>query len=207
MGKTGNFTGDDIVEMLVPLRATAERLSTRLFSFFAYANPEPEIVRHLADTFQQSHYNVGAVVREIFAMDAFYSPKAYRALIKSPAELAAQTLRATGSDARAYGAAVTASAAMGQMLFYPPNVAGWPAGTSWINSSTLLTRLNFVNGATQRMRSASPSATLDQLTSTLVDGNLSPTTRDGLQAFAAAHPTNAAGLLFMVLATPEFQLN
>src|SRR5713101_8475396 len=46
MGKTGNFTGDDIVEILVPLRATAERLSTRLFSFFAYQNPEPEIVHH-----------------------------------------------------------------------------------------------------------------------------------------------------------------
>jgi len=207
MGKTGNFTGDDIVEMLVPLRATAERLSTRLFSFFAYANPEPEIVRHLADTFQQSHYNVGAVVREIFAMDAFYSPKAYRALIKSPAELAAQTLRATGSDAKVYGAAVTASAAMGQLLFYPPNVAGWPAGTSWINSSTLLTRLNFVNGATQRMVSSATIPTLDQLTSTLVDANLSPTTKDGLQAFATAHPTNRAGQLFMVLATPEFQLS
>ena len=207
MGKTGNLTGDDIVEMLVPLRATAERLSTRLFNFFAYPNPEPEIVRHLADTFQQSHYNVGAVVREIFAMDAFYSPKAYRALIKSPVELAAQTLRATGSDARAYGAAATASAAMGQVLFYPPNVAGWPAGTSWINSSTLLTRLNFVNGATQRMRLSSSSSTLDQLTSTLVDGNLSPTTKDGLEAFKAAHPQNQAGLLFMVLATPEFQLN
>src|SRR2546421_7710153 len=131
MGKTGNLTGDDIVEMLVPLRATAERLSTRLFNFFAYPNPEPEIVRHLADTFQQSRYNVGAVVREIFAMDAFYSPRAYRALIKSPAELAAQTLRATGGDVKAYGAAVTASAAMGQVLFYPPNVAGWPAGPSW----------------------------------------------------------------------------
>jgi uncharacterized protein (DUF1800 family) len=207
MGKTGNYTGDDIVEMLVPLRATAERLSTRLFSFFAYSNPEPEILRHLADTFQQSHYNVGAVVREIFSMDAFYSPKAYRALIKSPAELAAQTLRATGTDIKGYGAAVTAAAAMGQTLFDPPNVAGWPAGTSWINSSTLLTRLNFVNSATQRMRPASPSQTLDQLTNALVDGNLSPTTRDGLQAFAAAHPTNQAGLLFMVLATPEFQLN
>jgi uncharacterized protein (DUF1800 family) len=207
MGKTGNFTGDDIVEMLVPLRATAERLSTRLFSFFAYADPEPEIVRQLADTFQQSHYNVGAVVREIFTMDAFYSPKAYRALIKSPAELAAQTLRATGSDAKVYGAAVTASAAMGQMLFYPPNVAGWPAGTSWINSSTLLARVNFVNAATQRMASSLTGSTLDQLTSTLVDANLSPTTRDGLQAFATAHPTTRAGLLFMVLATPEFQLN
>jgi uncharacterized protein (DUF1800 family) len=207
MGKTGNFTGDDIVEMLVPLRATAERLSTRLFSFFAYSNPEPEIVRHLADTFQQSHYNVGAVVREIFSLDAFYSPEAYRALIKSPAELAAQTLRATGSDAKTYGATVAATAAMGQMLFYPPNVAGWPAGTSWINSSTLLTRVNFVNAATQRMASSLTNSTLDQLTSTLVDGNLSPTTKDGLQAFATAHPTTRAGLLFMVLATPEFQLN
>jgi uncharacterized protein (DUF1800 family) len=207
MGKTGNFTGDDIVDMLVPLRATAERLSTRLFSFFAYSNPEPEIVRHLADTFQQSHYNVGAVVREIFAMDAFYSPKAYRALIKSPAELAAQTLRATGSDLNAYVPAVTASAAMGQLLFYPPNVAGWPAGTSWINSSTLLTRINFVNAAAQRMQPSAPIQTLDPLVATLVDGNLSPTTRDGLHAFAAAHPTDKAGLLFMVLATPEFQLN
>ncbi len=108
MGKTGNFTGDDIVEILVPLRATAERLSTRLFSFFAYQNPEPEIVHHLADTFQQSHYNVGAVVREIFSMDAFYSAKAYRGLVKSPAELTAQTLRATGADARAYLAAANA---------------------------------------------------------------------------------------------------
>jgi len=147
------------------------------------------------------------VVREIFAMDAFYSPKAYRALIKSPAELAAQTLRATASDARAYGAAVAASAAMGQVLFYPPNVAGWPAGTAWINSSTLLTRLNFVNGAAQRMRPSPSSSTLDQLANTLVDGNLSPTTRDGLQAFQAAHSQNQAGLLFMVLSTPEFQLN
>jgi uncharacterized protein (DUF1800 family) len=140
-------------------------------------------------------------------MDAFYSPEAYRALIKSPAELAAQTMRATVSDAKAYGAAVTASAAMGQMLFYPPNVAGWPAGTSWINSSTLLTRLNFVNGATQRMPSSSTIPTLDQLTSTLLDANLSPTTKDGLQGFAVAHSTNRAGQLFMVLATPEFQLN
>jgi uncharacterized protein (DUF1800 family) len=107
MGKTGNFTGDDIVEMLVPLRATAERLSTRLFSFFAYQNPEPEIVRQLADTFQQSHYNVGAVVREIFNLDAFYSAKSYRALVKSPAELTAQTLRATGADAKAFVAAPT----------------------------------------------------------------------------------------------------
>jgi uncharacterized protein (DUF1800 family) len=207
MGKTGNFTGDDVVEMLVPLRATAERLSTRLFTFFAYPNPEPEVVRHLADTFQQSRYNVGAVVREIFTMDAFYSAKAYRALVKSPAELTAQVLRATGADARGFTAAANAMAPMGQVLFYPPNVAGWPGGTSWINSSTLLNRLNFANAAARRAPAPSTPQSVDQLTASLIDGNITTSTRDGLQAFATAHPTDSAGLLFMALATPEFQLN
>jgi uncharacterized protein (DUF1800 family) len=207
MGKTGNFTGDDIVEMLVPLRATAMRLSSRLFSFFAYPNPDSGIVNHLADTFQKSRYNVGAVVREIFTMDAFYSDKAYRALVKTPAELVVQTLKATGATGKSYTAAAAAMAPMGQVLFYPPNVAGWPGGSSWINSSTLLTRINFANAATQRSRATLASQTLAQLSDTLVDANVSPTTRDGLLAFAAAHPDDQAGLLFMVLATPEFQLN
>jgi len=207
MGKTGTLTGDDIVEMLVRLRATAVRLSTRLFSFFAYPNPDQEIVNHLADTFQKAHYNVGAVVRQIFTMDAFYSDQAYRALVKSPAELVAQTLKATGANARGYTAAAAAMAPMGQVLFYPPNVAGWPGGSSWINSSTLLNRINFANAAAQRSQASMTAQTLAQLSDTLVDANVSPTTRDGLEAFAAAHSADQAGLIFMVLATPEFQLN
>ena len=206
MGRTGNFMGDDIVEMLVPLRATAVRLGSRLFSYFAYPNPETEIVNHLADTFQKTHYNVGAVVREIFTMDAFYSDKAYRALVKTPAELAAQTLKATEASPKSYTAAALAMASMGQVLFYPPNVAGWPGGTSWINSSTLLNRINFANAAAQRSQTLT-AMSLSQLTDTLVDANLSPSTLDGLQAIGATHPDDQAGLLFIVLATPEFQLN
>jgi hypothetical protein len=52
-----------------------------------------------------------------------------------------------------------------------------------------------------------PARTVDQLTATLLDGNVTSTTRDGLHAFATAHPDDHAGLLFMALATPEFQLN
>ena len=207
MGKTGNFTGDDIVEMIVPLRATAERLSTRLFSFFAYPNPEADIVHHLADVFQQSRYNVGAVVKEIFLSDAFYTGKAYRALIKSPAELVAGILKAVSVDHKGYLAAANAMGPMGQLLFYPPNVAGWPAGTSWINSSTLLSRINFANAATVRARSQIKSQSLDQLLNSLLDANVAPGTREQLQAFATAHPNDPAGLLFMVLSTPEFQLS
>jgi len=207
MGKTGTFTGDDIIEMIVPLRATAERLSSRLFAFFAYPNPESDIVHHLADVFQQNHYNVGAVVKAIFHLDAFYTPKAYRSLIKSPAELAASVLKATTADHKGYLAAAAAMPAMGQLLFYPPNVAGWPAGTSWINSSTLLARINFANAAAARAQGTGRSPSTDQLLSSLVDANVSSASRDQLHAFAAAHPSDAAGLLFMTLATPEFQLS
>ena len=203
MGKTGNFTGDDIVEMLVPLRATAERLAARLFGFFAYPNPDPEIVHHLADVFQQNRYSIRAVVSEIFAMDAFYSEKAYRSLVKSPAEFVAQSLRGLGyaGDIRQGPAAM---APMGQVLFYPPNVAGWPAGSSWINSSTLLSRVNFATALAQKSGS---TASLDQLLATFVDGTVSPTTRETLTQFAHDNPGAATDLLSLTLSTPEFQLN
>ena len=215
MGKTGNFTGDDIVEMLVPLRATAERLSSRLFGFFAYPYPEPDVVRHLADVFQNNRYNVGAIVKEIFGMDAFYSEKAYRALVKSPAELVAQVLKAVGAGeitsttraGKGFTTAALAMAPMGQVLFYPPNVAGWPGGTSWINGATLLSRINFGNAAAQRLGALLPQQPVDQLMSSLVDGNVSQATHDGLEAFAAAHRGDQGGLLAMVLASPEYQLN
>jgi len=224
LGKTGNFTGDDIVEM--PLRATAERLTARLFGFFAYPNPDPAIVHHLADVFQQNRYSIRAVVSEILAMDAFYSEQAYRSLVKSPAEFVAQSLRGLsggaaspwtsgggpaspspsggGQGGGAFRQAATAMAPMGQVLFYPPNVAGWPAGSSWINSSTLLSRVNFATALAQKAGSA---ASLDQLLATFVDGTVSPTTHDTLTQFAHDNPGASADLLSLTLSTPEFQLN
>jgi uncharacterized protein (DUF1800 family) len=96
---------------------------------------------------------------------------------------------------------------MGQTLFYPPNVAGWPGGSAWINSSTLLYRINYANAASVRSSAALKSQSLDQLLATLLDGNVTPTTRQALERFAAAHPGDHSGLLFFTLATPEFQLN
>jgi uncharacterized protein (DUF1800 family) len=93
---------------------------------------------------------------------------------------------------------------MGQVLFYPPNVAGWPAGSSWINSSTLLSRVNFATALAQKSGS---TASLDQLLATFVDGTVSPTTHDTLTQFAHDNPGAAADLLSLTLSTPEFQLN
>ena len=208
MGRSGAFNGDDIVDVLVPLRATAERLCTRLFTFFAYPNPERAIVQHLADTFQQKRYNVGAVVKEILGMDAFYAPKAYRAMPKSPAEYVAQMIRGLGHSGPAgLPAAAAALAQMGQVLFYPPNVAGWPGASSWINSSALLTRLNFANSVVRLASTGAAGKALDQMLATFVDSNVTASTRSGLEQLASTHGNDPSTLLYFVLATPEYQLN
>src|SRR5438874_2989183 len=208
MGRSGAFNGDDIVDMLVPLRATAERLCTKLFTFFAYPNPERAIVQHLADTFQQKRYNVGAVVKEILGMDAFYAPKAYRAMPKSPAEYVAQIMRGLGHSGPAgLPAAAAALAQMGQVLFYPPNVAGWPGASSWINSPALLTRLNFAGAVARLASNGAAGKTLDQMLATFVDSNVTASTRTGLEQLASAHGNDPSTVLYFVLATPEYQLN
>lgn len=95
-------------------------------------------------------------------------------------------------------------APMGQILFYPPNVAGWPGGASWINSSTLLNRVNFATGLARKTGSM---ASVEQLLATFVDGTVSPTTHDTLTQFAHDNPEAATDLLSLTLSTPEFQLN
>jgi uncharacterized protein (DUF1800 family) len=96
---------------------------------------------------------------------------------------------------------------MGQVIFYPPNVAGWPGGSSWINSSALLARLNFANAAARLSATSVPGKTLDQLLGAFVEGNLTASTRSGLEELASAHGNDPATLLYFVLATPEYQLN
>lgn len=93
MGKTGNWNGDDIVDMLVAHPATARRLCTQLFSFFAYTDPEPAVLNALVGTYYSSGYDIKAIVGQILRSNAFYSPKARYALVKSPAQFVIGTVK------------------------------------------------------------------------------------------------------------------
>ncbi|MCH8901790.1 MAG: DUF1800 domain-containing protein [Chloroflexi bacterium] len=144
LGKTGPWHGDDIVDIIMEQPAAGEYISRRLFEFFAYDDPEPEVVLRLAGIFRDSHTEIKPVVRAILTSEEFYSPRAARAKLKSPVELVASTLRTLSLETD--GAQFLKSMdSMGQVLFEPPNVAGWPGGAAWINSSTLLERVNFAN--------------------------------------------------------------
>ena len=96
MGKTGNWNGDDIVDILVAHPATATRLCTQLFTYFAYPNPEPAVVNALTETYYTSGYDIRAVLGRIFRSQAFYSAKARNAVIKCPAQYVIGSVKMLG---------------------------------------------------------------------------------------------------------------
>ncbi|HEX2035823.1 MAG TPA: DUF1800 domain-containing protein [Chloroflexota bacterium] len=143
-GHTGNFGGDEVIDLIVAHPSCAWYICGRLFSFFAYDDPAPEVLAPLVETFRGSGGSIRAVVRAILTSPAFYSERAYRAKVKSPAELIVGVARALELETDGFGLQGNAQR-MGQTLFNPPNVAGWPGGARWLTSTTWLERLNFVN--------------------------------------------------------------
>lgn len=142
LGQTGNLDGGDIVDAVVGQKATAERISRKLFAFFAYPNPDPGLVGSLVGAYMDSKYDMRALVGAILRSDAFYSEESRFGHIKSPAEFVVGAVRTVGAQARERSL-INGLRSMGQDILNPPNVAGWAGGRSWINPSTLLERFNF----------------------------------------------------------------
>src|SRR5262249_40145507 len=131
LGHSGNFDGDAIVDLVVQQPASARFIAKKLFSFFAYPNPSDDVLQPLVAAYTASTSPFKAPVGPILTSTAFSSATASRALVKSPADLVAGTARALGQDTDAKGLPQM-MAQMGQELFNPPNVAGWPGGPAWL---------------------------------------------------------------------------
>ena len=155
LGRTGNFDGDDVVDIIMDQPAAASYICTRLWTFFAYPDPEPEVIERLARVFRTNRTAIRPVVRAIFESDEFYGGRARAALVKSPVELAVGAVRALDIETD-FIPLDRPIEQMGQALFEPPNVAGWPGGAAWINSSALLQRVNMAGavseGRSRRLR-------------------------------------------------------
>lgn len=234
LGRTGNFDGDDIINIIMEQPVTAEFISRKLFSFFAYDDPSPEVVSSLASTFRDTKYSIREVMRQILTSPEFYSAKAYRTKIKSPAELVAATVRTLNIGTDAAGLPGFADR-MSQSLFNPFDVSGWPGGAVWINSNTLLQRLNFANTVSiartanfqfnpqetvQRLNISSVDRFIDHFIGLLLDGNISDEERGILKTFGSALdiPGGFANgtspvvdeklrsLVYLIMASPDYQL-
>ncbi|HJS55260.1 MAG TPA: DUF1800 family protein, partial [Chitinophagaceae bacterium] len=141
LGKTGNFDGDEVLDLLLSQKQTAKFLTQKIYKFFVNEYIDDEKVNWLADRFYQSVYDIGKLMEDIFTSDWFYEEKNIGSKIKSPIELIAGIQRMLPMELENEEALTFLQRALGQMLFYPPNVAGWPGGKAWIDSSSLMLRM------------------------------------------------------------------
>ncbi|HMF15493.1 MAG TPA: DUF1800 domain-containing protein [Gemmataceae bacterium] len=150
-GKTGNWNGDDVLRFCLEKQCAASFLVRKLYRFFVgEAHDPPEmLLEPLANQFRKSEYDVALLVRTILGSRHFFSEHAYRQRIKSPVEFAVGAVLAAASPAAlaegrvAQEGLINRTDSMGQPLFAPPNVKGWPGGKNWLNTSTVLARHNF----------------------------------------------------------------
>ncbi len=153
LGKTGNLDGTDIVNIVLAQPAAARFLVRKLYSYLVSEISPPEaLLEPLCEQYRKSAYDTLALVKTILGSRLFYSDHAFRKRIKSPVEFALGAVRAIyrrfdDSDPHhrpiPHQALVKWLGTMGQALFAPPNVKGWPGARTWLNTSTVLERDNF----------------------------------------------------------------
>ena len=141
-GRRGKFDGDGIIELILSHRACAPYIARRLWTFFVYEDPEPEICQGLGEVLRGSGWDLRPVLATIFTSRAFYSERAIGTQVKSPIQLVTGSLRLLGGPMPPVRQLTGALDQMGQIPLAPPNVKGWPGGRAWINTSTLFVRYN-----------------------------------------------------------------
>lgn len=142
LGKRGNFNGDDMLKILLDNKQTAHYITAKIYRFFVNETTLDDArVATLADKFYHSGYDIKSLMREIFMADWFYNEQHIGNRIKSPVELLVGLRRSIPMEFEKEEVMLLFQGILGQQLFYPPNVAGWPGGRSWIDSSSLMFRL------------------------------------------------------------------
>ena len=158
LGQTGPWDGGDVVRIVLEQPSASRFLVRKLYRHLVSetATPPDALLEPLCESFRRHDYDIAELVRTILASRLFYSPHAFRQRIKGPLEFVLGAVRevhraSSPDEALPQQVLVPRLAAMGQPLFSPPNVKGWPGGTAWLNTSTVLERDNFAGALAMGM--------------------------------------------------------
>ena len=198
LGERKAWSTDAVLDKILQQDATAPFIVRRILVNFVTPSPSDAYVARLADAYRRSRYDTKALLRDVMLSPEFTAADTYRALIKSPTELMVHTAKALGERTALVRLIAGQGQGMGQTLFDPPSVGGWPENESWISSNTMLARANFVTSAVQAVRRLPPAA------------NAHNTQIDGVMSAQTLKLLNDAGYdrrrWSILLASPEFQL-
>ncbi len=250
LGETGRWNGEDIVNIICKRPAAARFISRHLYNFFVAdevpvpswrqtAPKDPNAIAILEKAYFDSGYEIKAMLRALFTSDFFKAPSARFARVASPAEMVASLMRMVGEHRGQVKPGLFEISQepkyMGMDLMNPPTVEGWHTGQEWIDSGTLVERINFASSYLGQTDLPGVRALVDRLTArgarlspeAFVEGcidmigchNVTKDTREALTAHAKRsgdlrHGTDAEGAEFkrrcgemfqMLAATGEFQ--
>jgi len=140
-GKTGKWKGEEVLDMLLEQKQTATFITQKIYRFFVNEKTDAQKIEWLASRFYKNDYHIGKLMEDIFTADWFFDDKNIGTRIKSPVELIAGIQRALPMTIHNDEVLLQMQRILGQLLFYPPNVAGWPGGKAWIDASSLMMRM------------------------------------------------------------------
>ncbi|MEP7276835.1 MAG: DUF1800 domain-containing protein [Betaproteobacteria bacterium] len=211
LGHRGRFDGDDVLDLLLARDETARFVVDKLWREFVSPVPDAREAERIARAFRDSGYEIKDALRGLLRSRAFWAKENRGVLFKSPVDLVVGTLRQlelSPPDARPLARIATG---MGQNLFAPPNVRGWPGGETWINSNTLLARKQYLDGIARRDEGAAfdAAAWLARREGATPDARLEAA-RTLLLPIAAQRPAtadaDAAAAAHALLLDPAYQL-
>jgi uncharacterized protein (DUF1800 family) len=219
LGHTGNWNGADIVNLICAEPQHGRFIAAKVFSYFAYDNPEPEVVDRFAKIYLDAGTGLREMIRAILKSPEMYSPRAMGTRLKSPVESVVMTCHMLEID----GEIMTARQALieqGQLLYEPPDVSGWKGGLTWVTSAALLSRFNFANTVSSVFEPLAFGipATAEQAVDLYLDRlgplHVDSSTRKDLIDYVAPGGvlprgvtlrTRLRGLAHMILSLPEWQ--
>ncbi len=224
MGVTQNWNGPQIIDHILsgPKQRDAARfIGAKMWSFFAYPNPEPAVVEALADALIGGGMRADALLRAIFMHPNFLAPQARNALVRTPIEYAVAAMRHTSLTSNDVHPQWYIGE-MGQEMYDPPNVSGWRQNGYWISSSATWSKARYASNLRWRSLDREPALLGDSDQLTIAEsvtraldtfGIFEPSarTRSALESFvtnerATSRWAEPSGLIFLSLLTPEFQL-
>jgi uncharacterized protein (DUF1800 family) len=197
LGETKQWDTNAVLDKIMAQPTVAPYLASKVIREFVMPDPPDAYVARIAEGWKKSKYDTRTLLRDIFMSPEFLQPTAYRTLVKSPTEVMVHLARALEQPALSR-AIVQAGPGMGQALYDPPEVGGWPTNASWVSSNNVLTRVNFVVSTLAALPKLPAYSNAHQIH---LDGIVSPQTA---QLLNSASDDQTRWLI--LLASPEFQL-
>jgi uncharacterized protein (DUF1800 family) len=224
----GMQDGIDLITALATHPETARRLARKFWSFFISEihPPDPNFLANAAATYLQSGTEIRPMVRYVLTSPWFNNPAMQFARYSSPAEYVVRAIKEVGWQNLSLEKVRSPLAAMGQQLFEPPNVAGWPLGAEWFSTGTMLARTNFAAAlassqkqfiaASLSSEGGSPQALLSALLERVTPAPLDSGPQQALMSYLGGAGTwigggeqlntRAAGLARLLVGSSEYQL-